>query len=105
METIPQPTTVPPAFLQMKKSLQTEFRAFCCRLKDSHPVWELVFKLSFEEILETVYNYIIIYHVPEQETKGEAGKQVTLIINCGHQKHFSAIGTFGLSCSDLKAGI
>ena len=62
METIPQPTTVPPAFLQMKKILQTEFRAFCCRLKDSHPVREMVFKLSFEEI-----------------------------INCGHQKHFSAI--------------
>ena len=58
METIPQPTTVPPAFLQMKKSLQTEFRAFCCRLKDSHPVWEMVFKLSFEEIAETVYNYL-----------------------------------------------
>ena len=53
METIPQPTTVPPAFLQMKKSLQTEFRAFCCRLKDSHPVWEMVFNLSFEEIAET----------------------------------------------------
>ena len=65
METIPQPTTVPPAFLQMKKSLQTEFRAFCCRLKDSHPVWEMVFKLSLEEIVVFLnlrqYTIILLY--------------------------------------------
>ena len=65
METIPQPTTVPPAFLQMKKSLQTEFRAFCCRLKDSHLVWEMVFKLSLEEIVVLLnlrqYTIILLY--------------------------------------------
>ena len=53
----------------------------------------MVFKLSLEEIVVflNLRQYTIIYDVPEQETKGEAGKQVTLIINCGHQKHFSAM--------------